>query len=86
MSLGLRTGRLSASSAPRARARAPLPWCSIENRLFNRTVRENIALRDPALPMELAYLRIWGQHSYLGSELALCHSSIHRRAALSAGL
>ena len=24
--------------------------------------------------------------AYLGSELALCHSSIHRRAALSAGL
>ena len=88
MSLGLRTGRLSASSAPRARARAPSPWCSIENRLFNRTVRENIALRDPALPMELVMqaAKLAGAQAFI-LELAEGYDTIvgEQGASLSGG-
>ncbi len=38
-----------------------------ENRLFNRSVRENIALRDPALPMEpvLQAARLAGAHEFI---------------------
>lgn len=38
-----------------------------ENRLFNRTVRENIALADPGLPMErvVAAARLAGAHEFI---------------------
>ena len=38
-----------------------------ENRLFNRSVRENIALRDPALPMEpiLQAAKLAGAHEFI---------------------
>ena len=38
-----------------------------ENRLFNRTVRENIALRDPAMPMEFVMqaAKLAGAHEFI---------------------
>ncbi len=59
-----------------------------ENRLFNRTVRENIALRDPALPMELVMqaAKLAGAHEFI-LELAEGYDTMvgEQGASLSGG-
>ncbi len=59
-----------------------------ENRLFNRTVRENIALRDPALPMEvvLQAAKLAGAHDFI-LELAEGYDTVvgEQGATLSGG-
>ena len=59
-----------------------------ENRLFNRTVRENIALRNPALPMELVMqaAKLAGAHEFI-LELAEGYDTMvgEQGASLSGG-
>jgi subfamily B ATP-binding cassette protein HlyB/CyaB len=59
-----------------------------ENRLFNRTIRENIALGDPGLPMErvIAAARLAGAHDFI-LELPEAYDTVvgEQGASLSGG-
>ncbi len=63
-------------------------WCLQENVLFNRSVRDNIALADPGLPMErvVAAAQLAGAHEFI-LELPYGYDTVigERGATLSGG-